>query len=96
MIFGTGHIADMRMYFVYTYTMSRAHALSTVDDFLGQDYENLLYYTCKNAFAWNADISAHAQKRYRHILVYTHRERLVCNHEPRAKALGNEYLSTLI
>ena len=30
------------------------------------------------AFAWNADISAHAQKRYRHIII--HRERLVCNH----------------
>ena len=32
---------------------------------------------------------AHAQKRYRHIYIYTHRESLVRNHEPRAKALGN-------
>ena len=38
---------------------------------------------------------AHAQKRYRHIYIYiytyiyTHRESLIRNHEPRAKALGN-------
>ena len=37
-------------------------------------------------------MSAHAQKRYRALQTYTciyHSERLVCNHEPRAKALGN-------
>ena len=38
--------------------------------------------------ARNIDMKAHAQKRYRHN-IYTHRENLVRNHEPRAKALGN-------
>ena len=39
------------------------------------------------------------QKRYRHIYtyiymyIYTHRESLVHNHEPRAKALGNDQFS---
>ena len=33
--------------------------------------------------------AAHAQKRDRHIYIYTHRESLVRKHEPCAKALGN-------
>ena len=49
--------------------------------------------TCKNAFAWNADMSAHAALQTCTCIhvhcIYTHRERLVCNHEPHAKALGN-------
>ena len=43
---------------------------------------------------------AHAQKRYRHIYIhiyiYTHRESLVRNHEPRAKALGNYLVCEVI
>ena len=43
-------------------------------------------YTSNN----NNNYPAHAQKRYRHIIyIYTHRESLVRNHEPCAKALGN-------
>ena len=43
---------------------------------------------------------AHAQKRDRHIYIYiyiyTHRESLVRNHEPCAKALGNNISSHYI
>ena len=54
--------------------------------------------------SWNADMPAHAQKkRYRHIYIhniytyiYTHRESLVRNHEPRAKALGNDCLYSFL
>ena len=39
---------------------------------------------------------ANAQKRDRHIYIYTHRESLVRNHEPCAKAPGNNYIYIII
>ena len=35
-------------------------------------------------------VCACAEALQTYIYIYTHSERLVCNHEPRAKALGNE------
>ena len=62
-----------------------------MDIFAWVHYSNThILYTCKNARSHGSRTCLRMRRSITDIYIYTHRERLLCNHEPRAKALGNK------